>query len=88
MIRWPVNEIETLIGYELHKASEQLYTRKFLSSVRFGTISLFNGLTDDLVTHLMASLRTVTFDVGKTVVAMEIWTRVCSLSNLALQKLS
>ena len=69
VIRWPVNEIETLIGYELHKASEQLYTRKFLSSVRFGTISLFNGLTDDLVTHLMASLRTVTFDVGKTVVA-------------------
>ena len=67
IIRWPVNEIETLVGFELHAASERLFTIKFFEPIKCGVRPFTKGLSDDQITQLVGLMTTRSFSDGEMV---------------------
>ena len=69
LIKWAVNEIETLIGYELHAASERAFTCKFFEPIKCGTRSITAGLSMDEVSNVVSLMSMRTFTKGDVVVS-------------------
>ena len=69
LVRWPVNEIETLVGYDLHAACERLFTCKFFEPIICGPRPLVKGLSSDQVGRLVELMTTRTYLSGEVVVA-------------------
>lgn len=68
LVKWAVNEIETLIGYELHAASERAFTCKFFEPIKCGTRSITTGLSMDEVSRVVSLMTVRTFSKGDIVV--------------------
>ena len=67
LIKWQVNEIETLIGYQLHAASERSFTCKFFEPIRCGSRSIVEGLDMNQISRLVSVMSIRCYDKNEVV---------------------
>ena len=67
VVVWKVSAIETLLGFELQAASDQLLERKMLESVRCGAWPLVEGLGKEGMDALLGAMKRRTHTRGEVV---------------------